>query len=134
MRRLSGLIMTLCLLVAACSGAPSEDRVRSQVMASLMGHGADQLYDIEGFKVVSGHQADDGTYVAQVHYDLVLKKGVNKLPKELEADPKLIRTVLKLGRALARAVIDGTPIHAGTHIPVDDEVTLVKGEDGWVLQ
>ena len=134
MRRLAGLVVTLCLLVAACSGTPSEERVRSQVVASLTGHGADELFDVEGFKVVGGHQQDDGTYVAQVHYDLVLKKGVNKLPKELEADPKLIRTVLKLGRALARAVINGTPIHAGTHVPVDDEVTLMKGADGWVLQ
>jgi hypothetical protein len=134
MRRLAVPILILCLLAAACSNAPSEGRIRSQVVSRLTAHGADQLYDIEGFRQVSGHPQDDGTYVASVHYEIVLKQGISRLPKELEADPKLIRTMLVVGRAMARAAIAGTPIKVGSHIPVDDEVTLVNQDGSWVLE
>jgi hypothetical protein len=134
MRRLVAPILLAALLVTGCSGTPSDGRIRAEVTEALTAHGADKLYDVQGFKVVSGQQQDSNTYVAKVHYDLVLKRGINRLPKELESDPKLIRTLMVLGAAMARAVISGTPIEVGSHIPVDDEVTLVKGDGGWVLQ
>jgi hypothetical protein len=134
MRRLAPPILLLYLLITACSDVPSEGRIRSQVVAALSAHGADQLYDIQSFRELSGHKQDDGTYVASVHYEIVLKKGITTLPQEVLADPKLIRSALLLGRALARAAIAGTPIQVGSHIPVDDEVTLVKSDDGWILQ
>jgi len=134
MSRLAPPLLIFAVLIAACSNAPSESRIRSQVVAALSAHGADQLYGIESFRVLSGQQPNDGTYVARVHYEIVLKKGVSTLPKEVLADPKLIRSALLLGRALARAAIAGTPIKVGSHIPVDDEVTLVKSDDGWILQ
>jgi hypothetical protein len=134
MRRLAPPILILSLLIVACSNVPSEGRIRSQVVAALSAHGADQLYDIQSFKVLSGQKQDDGTYVARVHYEIVLKQGIKTLPKEVLDDPKLIRSALLLGRALARAAIAGTPIKVGAHIPVDDEVTLVKSDNGWILQ
>lgn len=134
MRRALVPLLILALLAAACSNVPSEWRVRSQVVAALSVHGADQIFDVEDFRVVSGHLQDDGTYVASVHYDFVLKQGIRKLPQDLLADPKLFRPAAALGRALARAVITGTPIKVGAHIPVDDDVTLARREDGWDLQ
>jgi hypothetical protein len=134
MSRFTAPILLAALLVAGCSGVPSDGRIRSEVVDALQAHGADKLYDIQGFKVVSGHQPDDNTYVASVHFEIVLKQGISHLPKELESDPKLIRTLVVLGAATARAVISGTPIEVGSHIPVDEEVTLVKGDSGWVLQ
>jgi hypothetical protein len=134
MHRLVALALMAVLLVAGCATTPTDGRIRSQVVAALSAHGADQLYDIDNFNVVSGKAQDDGTYRAKVHYDIVLKQGFQHLPHELQQDPKLFKAVLALGGVVARAALSGTPIKAGAHLPVDDEVTLVKGDDGWVLQ
>jgi hypothetical protein len=134
MRRLAAPILLATLLAVGCSGAPSDWRIRSEVVEALTAHGADKLYDIQGFKVMSRRQQDDNTCVADVHYEIVLKQGIKRLPKELESDPRLLRTLVVVGAAMARAMISGTPIEVGSHIPVDDQVTLVKGDDGWVLQ
>jgi hypothetical protein len=126
-------LLILCLLAAACSQFPSDGLIRSQVTAALTAHGADELYDIQNFKVVGGRPEGDGSYVASVRYDIVLKKGVKSLPDNLAADPRLIGTALKLARAAAHALVDGKPVTVGSHIPVQDDVTLVKKDGYWVL-
>jgi hypothetical protein len=133
MRGRVALLLILCLLAASCSNFPSDWLIRSQVTAALTAHGADELYDIENFKVVGGRPQGDGSYVASVRYDIVLKKGIKDLPNNLAADPRLIGTALKLGRAVAHAAAHGEHVTIGSHIPVQDDVTLVKKDGNWVL-
>lgn len=134
MRRLAASIVVLSLLAAACSTLPSEGRVRSQVVAALTVDGLDKIYDIENFQVLSGQMQSDGTYQAKVRYDIVLKKGITSLPRQLEVNPKLVRIVVVLGGALARAALSGKIVMVGTHIPVEQDAILVNEGHGWVFR
>jgi hypothetical protein len=133
------LLVTTLATLCACSNKPSDSTIRSL----LSPPGTDKLYEIEDLKKTNGLQKDDHTYVASVHYNIVFKKGLEDFMSSNGAassgvsakDAVLVGYMM--GRALASTAAGGGTlgdiVKAGGHASVDDEITLVKTDNGWQL-
>ncbi len=138
-RQTSWIMVTM--LLAACSGAPGDRTVRNAVESNLMKGGADQLIAIENFKKVNGFLKDDRTYIADVHYDIVLKESVQEFAQHIDDLPKAkaagqeaaVTENAQMGGAFAAIGLAFAfgDAKAGARFPKDDKVTLLKTENGW---
>jgi hypothetical protein len=133
------LMSALALLICGCSGKPSDSLIQSL----LSPPGTDKLYEIAHLKKTNGLQKDDHTYVASVHYEVTFKKGIEEFMNSNGTSPAGIApkdgTIVGyvMGRALASSVGGptlGEVAKDGNHVAVDDDVTLVKTDNGWQLQ
>ena len=132
MNRTAIVAAMFCLVLCACSKAPSDGKIEQQVVATLTAGGADKLYDVENFRKTNGLQKDDKTYEAQIHYEIVFKKAIDEFMRKMDANPMqpaggLGAAYMVIGKALAQ----GARIAPGQRVPVDESVTLLKTDNGW---
>jgi hypothetical protein len=125
----------LCFaLMSACSKAPSDGKIESQVVAALTQGGADKLYDIENFHKTNGLQKDDKTYEAQVHYEVVFKKAIENFTKNIDANPsQSAGTSAVAYMVLGKALAQGAKVEPGGRVSMDETITLQKTDNGWQI-
>lgn len=123
------------LLLAGCSGKPSRSQMEEQVVAHLTSGRGGELFRIENFEKLNGIKKDDVTYVAEVRYDLVFKKGLKEVERQLNGasqDSPLGALAAGFGAMALR--LQYGEFEAGQRIPKADKVTFLKTDNGWRLE
>ena len=136
--RIWAVALTSLLVVAGCSGTPGEHAIESQVTADLAKGGGDELLKVENFKKVNGFLKDDRTYIADIHYDIVLKQSIKSFVENAEATVKSSKDPAGAEQVGGALLVMGLALQfgdgkAGDRYPKDDKVTLLKTDNGWQL-
>jgi hypothetical protein len=127
--------LLLGILIAGCShsSAPSDQEIETAVRTGVLANGKDQIMSVENFKRINGIPSDDGTYVAEVSYDLVFKKSYKDLKRDYHVDFSKSEAQLgPLASFIGKFSVSNGDWEAGRHFPMTDKVPFVKSEKGWV--
>jgi hypothetical protein len=83
--------MAGALFLCACSNKPGDGEIKSHVLAVLpQGKVEDTIVTIENFAKTNGLKKDDNTYIASIHYEMVVSpvKGNDK-PQRFPKDEQV---------------------------------------------
>lgn len=129
------VLMVLATFLGGCGSAtrPSESEIQSQVEAVALSGAVANIATVENFKKVNGFE-DPAThsYVAEVSYDLVVKKSYkdilkaanfNAMKSESQVSPEAVYAF--------RFAILHKEWDAGAHFPMTEKVPFRKTESGW---
>lgn len=109
--------LAICMLFTACSDAPSDSRIASQIAGQFNREFGIGFMRIDHLKQNQGHEDGNGRYVADVEYDLRFTKSLKQVKREVGS---------------AQAVIFGD-FHAGDTRHIANRVVFAKKGKGWVL-
>lgn len=126
------LYICALLILAGCSGKPSSNEMAQQIEASLQGNGGADLFKIENFQKLNGFEKDNNTYIADVRYDLVFKKGIKEIAQQLQQDAKTSPLgTFAAGFGVLALQMQYGEFKAGHRVPKEDKVTFIHTENGW---
>jgi len=133
MRKLS-VLFALFLILSGCSGKPSDNDIEKQIVGYLLSDGGNEIVQVENFEKINGFKKGLKTYVADIKYDLVFKKGIKELTQQLKNESQ----GTPLGAMEARLAIEMLQMQfgsfeAGHRILKDEKVTFIKTENGWQI-
>lgn len=122
------------LLLASCSGKPRTGEIENQVVAQLHAGGDASIFHIENFQKVNGFEGQDGTYIAEISYDVVFDKGFSDMTAaagdSMQNNP--LGSFLGGMQAFGYLVQFGN-FTKGERRTMTDKVTLLKTDNGWRL-
>lgn len=127
-------LATLLLLLTACSSVPSDAEIKIQVAKAALEQGGEKIFALENFRKVNGLSVDKSTYIAEVEYDLVFRKGLDELTAELaqqSGDSPL--AALGAGMEVLGQLMQYGQFKAGDRLPRHEKYKLIKTEQGWRL-
>lgn len=125
------LLVTLALVLAGCSGKPSEGVIKEQVTAKLLADGNDQVYEVNNFKKINGIPQDDNNYIAEVAYDLRFKVDLEDAGDALQSKSS---NVFAGGlKAMALGVKYG-PFKAGDMLHFEEKIPFIRTDNGWQVK
>ena len=121
--------LALLLLLAGCSGKPGEGDIKRTVSDQL--GSCSSVLNVENFQKTNGRDVDDTHYLADVSYDVVLASDVDipngVIPKNLPPEQ------LCVWQAFFQLYHGRTGIYpAGTKMHIDNQLSYVKTEKGWI--
>jgi len=120
------------LLLTGCSGKPSNDEIEEQVVGNLLSDGGEEIFQIENFKKINGFEKDSKTYIADVKYDLVFRKGIKELAKHLKQESKGSPLgAFGAGFGIMALQMQYGNFKAGHRVTKEEKVTFIKTENGW---
>lgn len=128
-----------CVVLVACSAAasanrPSDPEIESKVRAALLSDGKDKVMTVENFKKLNGILNQDGSYVAEVSYDLVFSKSYQQLKEQYDVDESKAASQLgPLRTFLLTFYYANSAWQAGQHFPRTQNVPFIKSEKGWII-
>ncbi|MEJ2033266.1 MAG: hypothetical protein P8Y63_09555 [Deltaproteobacteria bacterium] len=123
------------LFLAGCSGSPGEGTIEKQVAQELHNSDRSDIYRINNFEKLSGHYKKDSTYIADVEYDLVFKKSYEQAAEEAKEGSKdNPLNALGSGMDLFTLKLQYGDFKAGEVLHREERVTLVKTDQGWMLE
>nr|WP_320116590.1 hypothetical protein [uncultured Desulfuromonas sp.] len=134
MRTLTSLtsFVFLILLLSGCQSIPTDAEIQIQVAKKVLSHNNEKIFSLENFHKVNGLSVDQQTYIAEVEYDLVFRKGLEELSAELNrttSDNPL--AALGSGMELLAQLMKYGQFKAGDRIPHHEKFKLIKTEQGW---
>jgi hypothetical protein len=126
------ILLIISVLLVACSGKPKDSEIKSQVIDRFIRDGGDEVFEvfeIKNFQKIDGFERDSKTYVANVRYELVFKKGIKELAETA-------KSAEGLGGAMSQVVImmlvaQYGYFNAGEAVLKEEKVILMKTENGW---
>lgn len=130
------LVVTLVLwsLLSACTTQPSDHEINILVAKSVLPQGGENILALENFRKVNGIRVDDTTYVAEVEYDLVFRKGLEELTAELaQQSQHSPLEALGAGVELFGQLVQYGQFKAGDRLPQSGTFKLIQTEQGWRL-
>lgn len=127
------IIITLtCTLLAACTTIPSDNEIQIQVAKSVLSQGGEKIFALENFQKINGLSIDKQTYIAEVKYDLVFRKGLEELTKELkEQSNQSPLQALGSGMEIFAQLMQYGQFEAGDRLTQHEKFKLIKTEQGW---
>lgn len=129
---LAGLLTAV--VTAGCSGKPSDGAIADLIAESYGTVNDEPWVEVEDFERTNGMKRDDGTYVADVKFEIQFLKDFKEVGAELakssEGNP--------LAKAMLWAQIGALKMRfgefkAGDRVSQVDRIALVKTEQGWQL-
>ncbi|MBN2643916.1 MAG: hypothetical protein JXR59_00395 [Desulfuromonadaceae bacterium] len=128
------LILLFITLLWGCDRAPNDEQLRRQIGARVLQNEQAELFSLENFHKMNGFKRDDGSYIAQVSYDLVFRKSAEEWAEELEQNASSA-PLAALGHSVAfmGQVMQYGNFKAGQRITREEKYRLVKTEQGWRL-
>ncbi|MGH8655107.1 MAG: hypothetical protein ACREYE_24365 [Gammaproteobacteria bacterium] len=90
---------------------------------------------VENFEKINGREKDEKTYIADVKYDLVFSNGASGVLQQAikESPPAALAAMGSQGLALAAFGPAMMDLVAGKTFSIQDQVTFIETEKGWVL-
>ena len=126
------LPLLLVFLVCACTGKPSISEIEEQVVGKLLSDGADEVYAVENFEKTNGFEKSANTYIADVKYDLVFKKGIKDFALELKSDSHgSLFQQLGAGLNVMALKMQFGNFEPGQRVSRAEKVVFIKTEKGW---
>lgn len=127
------ILSLVLLLLAGCSGKPSNGEIENQVVADLL-DGMEDVYQIENFEKLNGFEQSRNTYVAEVRYDIVFKKSL----REVAQDFKEAFGGSDIGNAISGLGLMGLNIkygnfQAGHRVTKEEKILFINTENGWQI-
>jgi hypothetical protein len=115
-----------------CTTPPDSEEVKLQVAKHVLQNGRDKIFIFENFQKINGLTTNDGSYIVEVSYDLVFRKGLSELTQELNRSES---PMVALGASLEimTQLLQYGQFSAGERLPCHEKYTLVKTEQGWRL-
>jgi len=134
MKRLMYLIIAL-LILSGCSGKPSNRDIETQIKANLLEDGGEALFQIENFEKTNGFEKSKNIYIADVKYELVFKKGLDELTDDIkQTSENSVLEAMGAGLGVMALSMKYGNFKAGHRVPIEDKVTFIKTEKGWLLE
>lgn len=122
------------LLLAACSGGPSEAEVEQQIVAhELKGMNA-KVLDIDDFEKVNSYKDTPNTRVVEVSYDVVFKIGVDEIDTMIK-EARLARSASAWTLARYATDLQGTYGYKrkGDKVHMSKEYRFRETDNGWQM-
>jgi len=133
MRKVSLIfLLTLCMFATGCTSAPSIEEIKLQVAKKVLQNGKDKIFIFENFQKINGLTNKDGSYIVEVSYDLVFRKGVTELTEELN-DTQSPLVALGAGLEMMAQLVQYGQFKAGERLSFHEKYKLIKTEQGWRL-
>ncbi len=135
---IGALLFPIFVTLTACSGTsskqPNDDEVEQAIRMAVLTDGKEQVMSVENFKKLNGRLKPDGTYVADVSYDLVFSKSYTDLKLEYHVDGgKSAAQLGPVATVLYTFQANNGQWKAGSHFPMTNTIPLVKSEKGWII-
>lgn len=122
--------MSLCLV--GCGNKPSDSEIKNQIVGNIMSDGGDDLFKVENFKKTNGFERDEKTYIADVEYDLVFKKGLREIAQQIKRESQgSLFGDMGAGVAVMALKMEHGDFEAGHRVGKAEKVTFIKTENGW---
>ena len=125
-------LLLFVVLLTACTSVPTDAEIQIQVAKTVLQQNNDKIFSFENFHKVNGLSVDTTTYIAEVQYDLVFRKGLEELTEELNStsssDPI---AALGSGMELLGQLMKYGQFKAGDRLPRHEKFKLIKTEQGW---
>lgn len=132
MKKISLLIA--CVILAACSGKPSDRQIEKLVSEAMLSDGGAETYSISDFEKTNGLAKNEQLYIADVRYQLTFKKGFDELSDQvINAPSDSPFETVGAGFKLMTMRMQFGDFKAGDSITKEDRVQLIKTEQGWRL-
>ncbi|MDF1762998.1 MAG: lipoprotein [Oleibacter sp.] len=124
--------LSLAFILSGCSGKPSDGEIEKQITGNLLSDGGDEIFIVENFKKTNGFEKDSKTYIADVKYELVFKKGLQELAQLLEKESQS-SPFGAMGASLGMMALQMQygNFKAGHRVEKEEKVTFIKTENGW---
>lgn len=126
------IALSFAFILSGCSGKPSDGEIERQIIGKLQGNGGVQILTVENFKKTNGFEKDSKTYIADVRYEIVFKKGFPEvaqlLKQELQGSP-----FGAMGESLGMMALQMQygDFKAGDRFVKEEKVTFINTENGW---
>jgi len=120
------------LLLSGCQSVPSDAEIQIQVAKKVLSNNNEKIFSLDNFHKVNGLSVDKQTYIAEVEYGLVFRKGLEELSEELNRtsnDNPL--AAFGSGTELLAQLMKYGQFKAGDRIPHHEKFKLIKTEQGW---
>nr|WP_320050436.1 hypothetical protein [uncultured Desulfuromonas sp.] len=125
-------LLFFILILSGCSSLPTDAEIQIQVAKHVLSDNNAKIFSLENFHKVNGLSVDKQTYIAEVEYDLVFRKGLEELSEELNrtsSDNPL--AAFGSGMELLAQLMKYGQFKAGDRIPHHEKYKLIKTEQGW---
>jgi len=126
------ILLFAMLGLGGCQSVPTDAEIQIQVAKQVLSHNNEKIFSLENFHKVNGLSVDKQTYIAEVEYDLVFRKGLEELSAELNRtsnDNPL--AAFGSGMELLTQLMKYGQFKAGDRIPHHEKFKLIKTEQGW---
>lgn len=131
MRKLP-FLFALIIILSGCSGKPSENDIEKQIVVNLLSNGGEEIFQVENFEKTNGFEKDSKTYIADVKYDLVFKKGIQELAQQLKTESQGSPFgAVGAGLGIMALQMQFGNFEAGHRIAKEEKVIFIKTENGW---
>ena len=124
------LFLTSCL--SGCQTIPTDAEIQIQVAKHVLSDNNAKIFSLENFRKVNGLSVDKQTYIVEVKYDLVFRKGLEELSEELNrTSNNNPLAAFGSGMELLAQLMKYGQFKAGDRIPHHEKYKLIKTEQGW---
>lgn len=128
------LLVVFVMLLASCSGKPSNGEIESQIMQQITDEASNELYEVIDFEKINGFEQDDRTYVASVRYDIKFKKSLKEFSAAaLKNVDENSLDGLSLNLFVAGLKHKFGDFEAGFVMTNNVDYTFIKTDNGWML-
>lgn len=130
------IILTLLIVVlTACSDKPGDLQIKSLVTSHILKDKGDELFIVENLEKTNGFKQDKKTYIVDVKYDLVFKKGIKEMLGKLKQESKNSpMDALKSGIGVLALQLKYGKLKAGHRMQKEEKITMIKTEQGWQIK
>lgn len=130
------IILTLVIvLLGACSTKPGDKQIESLVSTHVLRERGVELFTVENFQKINGFEQDEKTYIVEVKYDLVFKKGMKEMLAQLKEESRNSpMDALKSGIGVLALQLKYGDLKSGHRINKEGKLTLIKTEQGWQIK
>jgi hypothetical protein len=126
-------LLSLTLLITACSGKPSSGELERILLIELKADTPQAIYKVENFKKIDGLAQDATHYNADISYELVFTKSLKEVAQQAENAPGGPLDKLGSGMNLVTLSLLYGDFKVGDRLPRQQTLNLVKSENGWRL-
>ena len=128
MKRL--LLITLALLLTACSSKPDDALIAQQVTARLLQQHGSAIFEVVDIKKVNGIVRDDNHYEAEMEYDLRFLVDLKDATERLQAKSG---SIFSAGLEATALGLSYGNFKKGDTLHKTEWVYFVRSEQGWML-
>lgn len=126
------MIIAMALCLVGCGNKPSDSEIKNQVVGNLLSDGGKDMFAVENFKKTNGFERDEKTYIADVEYELVFKKGLREVAQQLKQESQgSLFGDMGVGVAVMALQMEHGDFKAGHRVSKAEKIIFIKTENGW---
>jgi len=127
-------IICITGLLIACSPLPDDSEIENLFSRHKLSNGFDDLFVVRDFKKINGFHQSDNVYIVDIEYDLEFKKSLTDVLQEISEDPVGPQYGVFGSKFIAYTIKSNFGnFSVGDRIPQQEKITLIKTEQGWLL-